>query len=109
MIAPDQEAVAERHTQLLRGVLDMCLLAPLAEEPSHGYELARRLISMRRLAPVADEPERGPTGPQRKVYGLTEEAPRTLGGWATQWTEFADMVNATLVDTVSPSTSDAER
>ena len=33
---------ADRQTQLLRGALDMCLLALLAKEPAHGYELVRR-------------------------------------------------------------------
>ena len=42
MIEAD-EAAAERNTQLLRGVLDMCMLALLARAPAHGYELVRRL------------------------------------------------------------------
>ena len=125
MIADGREAAAERRTQLLRGVLDMCMLALLAKEPAHGYELVRRLNSagfdtvgygtvyplltrMRRLGLVADAPESSPTGPPRKVYGLTEAGRRTLGGWTTQWTEFTDMVNGTLVD-ATPSTPDAER
>jgi PadR family transcriptional regulator PadR len=124
MIASDQEPAAERRTQLLRGVLDMCMLALLSTEPAHGYELVRRLNSagfdtvgygtvyplltrMRRLGLVADAPESSPTGPPRKVYGLTEAGRRTLGGWTTQWSQFTDMVNATLV--AAPSTSDAER
>jgi PadR family transcriptional regulator PadR len=123
MIAAD-EAASERHTQLLRGVLDMCMLALLAQVPAHGYELVRRLNAagfdtvgygtvyplltrMRRLGLVADAPESSPTGPPRKVYGLTDAGRRALGGWAAQWTEFTHMVNATLV--AVPSTSDAER
>lgn len=35
----------ERSSQLLKGVLDMCLLAVIAEEPSYGYEMARKLES----------------------------------------------------------------
>jgi PadR family transcriptional regulator PadR len=33
----------ERRTQLLRGVLDMCILALLDQAAAHGYELVRRL------------------------------------------------------------------
>ena len=79
----------DRHTQLLRGVLDMCMLALLAREPAHGYELVRRmetagfgpvsygtiyplLTRMRRLGLVADEEQASPTGPPRKIYALTE-------------------------------------
>ena len=35
----------ERQTQLLRGVLDLCALAVMAEEPVYGYELTKRLHS----------------------------------------------------------------
>src|SRR5690554_8084691 len=33
----------DRSTQLLHGVLDMCLMAVIREEPSYGYEMARKL------------------------------------------------------------------
>lgn len=66
----------------------MCLLALLAAELAHGYELVRRmegagfgavgygtiyplLTRMRRLGLIADEQQDSPSGPPRKVYGLT--------------------------------------
>ena len=33
----------DRNSQLLKGVLDMCLLALIAEEPSYGYEMVDKL------------------------------------------------------------------
>ena len=30
----------DHRSQLLKGVLDMCLLAIISEEPSYGYEMA---------------------------------------------------------------------
>jgi hypothetical protein len=37
-------AVGEgRRTQLLRGVLDLCLLAVMQEGPAYGYEMTKRL------------------------------------------------------------------
>ena len=32
-----------RRTQLLRGVLDLCLLAVIEDEPAYGYEMTKRL------------------------------------------------------------------
>ncbi|TCC00579.1 PadR family transcriptional regulator [Micromonospora zingiberis] len=111
----------DRHTQLLRGALDMCLLALLAREPAHGYELVRRmetagfgpisygtiyplLTRMRRLGLVADEQQASPTGPPRKVYALTGSGRVHLDAWQQQWSRFADTVNAIIVpsDPTSP-------
>ncbi|TDC35126.1 PadR family transcriptional regulator [Micromonospora sp. 15K316] len=103
----------ERQSQLLRGALDMCLLALLAREPAHGYELVRRmeaagfgaisygtiyplLTRMRRLGLVADEQQASPTGPPRKVYALTRSGLIQLTAWQEQWTRFADTVGAVL-------------
>ena len=33
----------DHRSQLLKGVLDMCLLAIINEEPSYGYEMADKL------------------------------------------------------------------
>jgi PadR family transcriptional regulator PadR len=32
-----------RRSQLLRGVLDLCLLAVMGEGPAYGYEMTKRL------------------------------------------------------------------
>ncbi|WP_250038323.1 PadR family transcriptional regulator [Paractinoplanes maris] len=111
MIATDE--AAERQAQLLRGCLDMCLLALLAGEPAHGYELVRRLDTagfgpvsygtvyplvtrLHRLGLVADMRQPSPTGPPRKVYRLTDTGHQRLTAWRRQWTEFAGVVNATI-------------
>ncbi len=117
MVVPDtaDAADAERQTQLLRGALDMCLLALLAREPAHGYELVRRveaagfdavgygtvyplLTRMRRLGLVADEMQASPSGPPRKVYALTEAGRSRLRSWHRQWARFVGVVDALLPD-----------
>lgn len=117
MIATGVDAAGDgdRQTQLLRGALDMCLLALLAKEPAHGYELVKRfdaagfpavgygtiyplLTRMRRLGLVADATQPSPSGPARKVYALTQDGRSRLRAWRQQWTHFADIVNATLTD-----------
>jgi PadR family transcriptional regulator PadR len=106
----------ERQTQLLRGALDMCMLALLAKESAHGYELVRRLdeagldaggygtvypllTRMRRLGLVIDELQESPSGPRRKVYAVTPAGHHRLAAWRQQWQRFVTTVNATLVDT----------
>ncbi|MCO8277236.1 PadR family transcriptional regulator [Actinoplanes sp. TRM 88003] len=115
MIAAEDgpEAVAERQAQLLRGCLDMCLLALLAEEPAHGYELVRRLDTagfgtvsygtvyplitrLHRLGLVANALQPSPSGPPRKIHRLTESGHERLRAWSEQWAQFAGVVNATL-------------
>jgi PadR family transcriptional regulator PadR len=114
MIVPDgTDDAAERQAQLLRGSLDMCLLALLAAEPAHGYELVRRLDTagfgavsygtvyplvtrLHRLGLVANALQASPSGPPRKVYRLTDAGHDRLSAWREQWVRFAGVVNATL-------------
>ena len=115
MIVGDQRAAedGDRQTQLLRGALDMCLLALLASEPAHGYELVRRveatgigvvgygtiyplLTRMRRLGLVVDRHQASPTGPPRKVYALTDAGRSRLDAWQQQWTRFTGIVDTIL-------------
>src|SRR3954469_8391717 len=113
VVADGAAEESERQTQLLRGALDMCLLALLAGKPAHGYELVRRmeavgfgavgygtiyplLTRMRRLGLVADEQQDSPSGPPRKVYALTEPGRARLAAWRDQWTGFVDTVGGVL-------------
>ncbi|NES31875.1 PadR family transcriptional regulator [Micromonospora terminaliae] len=114
MVAADRsDDAAERHAQLLRGCLDMCLLALLSAEPAHGYELVRRLDTagfgtvsygtvyplitrLHRLGLVTNVLQSSPSGPPRKVYRLTDAGRDRLHAWREQWAQFAGVVNATL-------------
>ncbi|WP_410814955.1 PadR family transcriptional regulator [Micromonospora sp. 067-2] len=115
MIPVERQATEDRdrQTQLLRGALDMCLLAVLAGEPAHGYELVRRmkatgigvvsygtiyplLTRMRGLGLVVDKHEASPAGPPRKVYALTDTGGVQLAAWRQQWTHFTGLVDAVL-------------
>ncbi|KAB1155660.1 PadR family transcriptional regulator [Micromonospora sp. AMSO12t] len=108
----------DRQTQLLRGALDMCLLALLARRATHGYELVGRLEAigiegvgygtiyplltrMRRLGLVVDEVQASPTGPPRKVYAVTDAGQERLDAWRRQWTRFVHTVNTALTDSTS--------
>ena len=103
----------ERSSQLLKGVLDMCLLAVIAEEPSYGYEMARKL-SRRGLELISDGTiypalsrlqrsgliesylEPSSEGPARKYYRITNGGMARLGQWTEEWRSMSRGVDAVL-------------
>ncbi|MFI6984895.1 PadR family transcriptional regulator [Embleya sp. NPDC050154] len=102
---------AERHSQWLRGVLDLCVLGLLADGESYGYRLTQALeaaglgtIRGGTLYPVLLRLERdglitsrwgvGDAGPARKYYRSTPLGDRELRTAAGEWTEFAQRVGA---------------
>ncbi|MCC6223201.1 MAG: PadR family transcriptional regulator [Thermoleophilia bacterium] len=102
-----------RQSQLLRGVLDVCLLAVIGEEPVYGYEMTRRLRE-RGLAAVADgsiypalarlqrdrlvedERQAGNGGPPRKYYRLTPAGRAALAEWTGEWRELSSSIDRVL-------------
>ncbi len=106
-------ASGRRHTQLLRGVLDLCLLAVIEEGPAYGYEMTKRLRS-RGLAVVGEgsiypllgrlerdglvETYRAASngGPPRKYYRLSAEGHRALAAGVSEWRTARDAVDAVL-------------
>ena len=104
-----------RRSLLLRGVLDMCVLAAVQRRPDHVYGLAGRLsdrglgtISFGSLYPLVtrlrqqglldDTTERSAFGPPRTVLSLTEAGAVTLGRWTAQW----EAVNEAVVGLLDP-------
>jgi PadR family transcriptional regulator, regulatory protein PadR len=102
-----------RRTQLLRGVLDLCLLAVMAEGPAYGYEMTKRLRA-RGLATVGEgsiypllarleregliETERVASngGPPRKYYRPSREGRRALAAGIAEWQAARDSLDAAL-------------
>jgi PadR family transcriptional regulator PadR len=98
---------------LLKGVLDMCLLAVISEEPSYGYEMVRKLTergldlaSEGAIYPVLSRMERNgliagylvasPEGPARKYYRIEKKGTAALGEWSTAWTALVGGVGNVL-------------
>lgn len=91
-----------RRSLLLRGVLDMCVLAMVQREPDHVYGLVGRLadrglekVSFGSLYPLvtrlrqqgllADTTMPSPVGPPRTIVSLTEAGEVSLERWTSQW------------------------
>ena len=113
MVAMTEAEISDRRAQLLRGVLDMCLLALLEQEPCHAYELARRvqeaglgetsygtiyplITRLRRLGLLEEHPEPSAVGPPRKVFSVSAAGRSTLSSWTEQWQTTTAAVTAVL-------------
>jgi PadR family transcriptional regulator PadR len=103
----------EHRSQLLKGVLDMCLLALISEEPSYGYEMVRKLQE-RGLTLVSDGTiypllsrlqkqglvegyfEGSSGGPQRKYYRIRPAGEKRLEEWRADWAILSTGVDKVL-------------
>jgi PadR family transcriptional regulator PadR len=105
--------IERHHSQILKGVLEMCVLAAIVDEPIHGYALVakleeaglavpnegsvylvlKRLAEQGRIEPhvVASE-----AGPQRKVYEATDVGRDVLTAWEADWQAVRSGVDAVL-------------
>jgi PadR family transcriptional regulator len=102
-----------RNTELLRGVLDLCLLAVIEDEPAYGYEMTRRLRE-RGLSIVGEgsiypllgrlereglvETQRVETagGPPRKYYSTSPAGRKMLAAGLLEWESARDAIDAVL-------------
>ena len=108
-MAPDPD----RRTQLLRGALDTCLLALLAQKPTHAYDLVVRLQQrglpgvgygtvyplmgrLRRQGLVDERSEPSPSGPPRKVFEVSPAGSEALAEWTRQWVETTSAITGLL-------------
>ncbi len=107
-------------TQLLRGVLDVAVLAVVEREDGYGYDVLRRLRTGG-LSEVGDASVYGTLrrlyaagaltsyvvpsdeGPHRKYYGITPTGRDLLATQAKEWISFADTVTSLLPPTTNPA------
>src|SRR3954465_763044 len=103
-------------TQLLKGVLDVAVLAVVEDEDGYGYDVLRRLRAGG-LAEVGDASVYGTLrrlyaagaltsyvvpsdeGPHRKYYGITPTGRAQLTTQTKDWETFAETVTALLPQT----------
>lgn len=97
------------QSQLLKGVLDLTVLAVLMNQDGYGYDVVRRLReggldgvaeasvygTLRRLFAdglLSSYVVPSDEGPHRKYYALTKEGRKRLELMASSWATFAEAV-----------------
>ena len=100
-------------TQLLKGVLDVAVLAVVAQEDGYGYDVVRRLRAggldgvgdasvygtLRRLyssGALTSYVVPSDEGPHRKYYGITPAGRTLLARQRDDWQQFSRAVSALL-------------
>jgi len=105
-----------RRSQILKGVLDICLLAVVSGSPAYGYEMTRRLaaqgldlVGESSIYPALARLERhgfvetfrrpSNDGPTRKYYRVTEDGATALLRWREEWRCMRTAVDGVLDET----------
>lgn len=101
------------ESQLLRGILEGCVLAVIAEGETYGYEILAKLevcgfesLLEGTLYPVLTRLEKkgmifcrkakSPYGPVRKYYSITESGENALEGFKTNYKKITAAADAVL-------------
>ena len=102
-----------RQPQLLRGVLDLCVLAVIEEGAAYGYEMTKRLqarglsiVGEGSIYPLLGRLEReglvetyraaSDGGPPRKYYRPSRKGRRALAAGISEWRATRDAVDGLL-------------
>ena len=99
------------RSQLLKGILDGCVLAVIEKEPVYGYELSKKLqefglsdisegtiypvlLRLQKNGMIRGEMQPYESGPNRKYYHLTAEGKGSLEIIASEWKQIVEPVNS---------------
>ena len=103
----------DRRSQMIKGVLDLCVMSVLAENPTYGYGLIAaleergfELIAEGSVYPllarltksglVHSYSQPSPAGPKRKYYELTDAGREALAVGTGDWLSFSSQVTQLL-------------
>lgn len=101
------------RSQLLKGILDGCVLAVIEKELVYGYELSRKLqqvglsdvsegtiypvlLRLQRNGLIRGEMKPSESGPNRKYYSLTTAGEEALIVISEEWKQVSVPINALL-------------
>ena len=99
----------ENNTQLLKGVLEYCVLKLISREPTYGYEIVMNLkrdgfsdlsestlypllLRLEQKGKVTVERRPSPKGPSRKYYVVTENGREALQTFQQDWEQLCKLV-----------------
>lgn len=100
-------------TQMLKGIIDGCILAIIHEKEVYGYELAEKLeqygfdsfsegtiypllMRMQKEELVTSTLKKSTAGPKRKYYSLTSKGEQELSQFIKRWKFLQSSVNSVL-------------
>jgi len=100
-------------TQMLKGIIDGCILSIIHEGEVYGYELAAKLdsygfesfsegtiypilIRLQKDQLIQSTLKKSTAGPKRKYYSLTEKGVEELAGFQKRWDHLSSTVNQIL-------------
>ncbi|NMM94164.1 PadR family transcriptional regulator [Bifidobacterium oedipodis] len=103
-------------TQMLKGVIEGCVLAVIAREETYGYAISQQLsdygfgaiaegtiypvlLRLERNGHIASQYRQSALGPKRKYYTLTEQGERALQEFQLQFSTLAGAVHSLFEDT----------
>lgn len=98
------------RSQLLKGILDGCVLAVIEKEPVYGYELSKKLqefglsdvsegtiypvlLRLQKNGLIQGKMQPSESGPNRKYYFLTKGGKEALDSIASEWKLIVEPVN----------------
>ncbi|WP_428910915.1 PadR family transcriptional regulator [Niallia sp. Krafla_26] len=100
------------RTQLLKGILEGCILAIISRQSVYGYELSMKLqefglvvsegtiypilLRLQKEKLIRGEMRPSPTGPNRKYYFLTKAGETSLEEFKNEWEELKQPVDRLL-------------
>lgn len=100
------------RSQLLKGILEGCILAIIASSSVYGYELSMKLqnyglvvsegsiypilLRLQKECLIRGEIQESPSGPNRKYYFLTEQGATALQEFKENWEKLKTPVDRLL-------------
>ena len=79
-----------KESQLLKGVLEGCVLEIISKKAIYGYELIQSLKEIQGI--IHGEMKPSPDGPDRKYFSLSDAGRERLGEFWDQWQELVTKV-----------------
>ncbi|SFB04487.1 PadR family transcriptional regulator, regulatory protein PadR [Lentibacillus halodurans] len=100
-------------SQLLKGILEGCILSIISREPTYGYELSVKLqefglddvsegsiypilLRLQKEALIQGDMKKSEFGPKRKYYDLTNEGQEALKEFIHHWQAIKQPVNTII-------------